>query len=355
MDHMVTAAPRHGQTVVPLVQTKSVSVHFAAGPTILGGSRRHIKAVDDVTLAVGRGSILGVVGESGCGKSTLARALIGLRKPTSGHVVFDGEDVAGVKKAALRRLRKRMQIVFQDPYASLNPRFTVQKTIAEPIIHHRLRSSRHAVEERVAQLLELVGLRANAAHRFPHEFSGGQRQRISIARALAVEPELIVCDEPISALDVSIQAQILNLLLSLREELDLTYVFVAHDLAVVRRMCTDVAVMYLGRVVEMGKRDDVYNTPRHPYTVALLDAVPSIADATTGRRKIVLSGDLPSAADDIEGCPFRQRCWLYLELGQPERCSAVKPLLAPAGLGTHEAACHYADEVQTRADQRRAS
>lgn len=330
---------------VPLLDVDSVSVHFPVGARIFGRPRDTVRAVDGVSLTVERGSILGLVGESGCGKSTLARTLIGLRSATAGSVRFDGVDITTVKRRALRQMRKRMQIVFQDPYASLNPRMTIHSTLAEPIVEHALRSGSRAVDQRVDELLGLVGLRKNMAHRFPHEFSGGQRQRVAIARALAVEPELIVCDEPISALDVSIQAQILNLLLELRGEFDLTYVFVAHDLAVVRRVCTDVAVMYLGRVVEQGKRDDIYDSPQHPYTIALLAAVPTMRKSkTTTRERIVLTGDLPSAADKIDGCAFASRCWLYKQLGEPEKCRTTRPELEAVG-ATQSAACHFPGEA----------
>jgi len=333
------------QNHAPLLEATSVKVHFPVGERLFGRARSTVRAVDGVSLNVQPGTILGIVGESGCGKSTLARALIGLRKLSSGSVSFDGVDISKVKRRSLRRLRKRMQIVFQDPFASLNPRMTIHATLAEPIREHGLRTGAAAVDARVDELLEMVGLRANQAHRYPHEFSGGQRQRVAIARALAVEPDFIVCDEPISALDVSIQAQILNLLLKLREELNLTYVFVAHDLAVVRRVCTDVAVMYLGRVVEKGSRDDIYENPRHPYTIALLGAVPSMKKPDEpAKSRIVLTGDLPSAADKISGCAFSSRCWLYKQLGEPEECRVKDPQL-DAVSGTQEAACHFPDEA----------
>ena len=337
-----------GTTSSPLLEARSLSVHFPTGPKILGRAKTVVKAVDDVSLSVQRGSILGLVGESGCGKSTLARALIGLRSATNGSVEFDGVDITTVRRRALRQMRKRMQIVFQDPYSSLNPRMTIHSAISEPVVEHALRSSGRDVDRRVDELLALVGLRVNMAHRYPHEFSGGQRQRVAIARALAVEPELIVCDEPISALDVSIQAQILNLLLELRDELELTYVFVAHDLAVVRRVCTDVAVMYLGRVVEQGRRDDIYDSPRHPYTVALLAAVPSIRDRKSEpKERIMLTGDLPSPSEKINGCVFAQRCWLFKRLGEPETCRNERPELKAVG-AEQAAACHFSDQVAGR-------
>lgn len=329
----------------PLLEATSVKVHFPIGERVFGRARATVRAVDGVSLSVESGSILGIVGESGCGKSTLARALIGLRDLTSGDVLFDGVDISKVKPRVLRAMRKRMQIVFQDPFASLNPRMTVHQAIAEPITEHGLRQSRDAVDARVDELLEMVGLRPSQAHRYPHEFSGGQRQRVAIARALAVEPDFIVCDEPISALDVSVQAQILNLLLKLRDELNLTYVFVAHDLAVVRRICTDVAVMYLGRVIEKGSRDDIYDNPTHPYTIALLGAVPSMKkEDAPPRPRIVLTGDLPSAADKRSGCSFASRCWLYKQLGEPETCRVNDPQLSAVS-ETQEAACHFPNEA----------
>ncbi|MBA2314259.1 MAG: ATP-binding cassette domain-containing protein [Chloroflexi bacterium] len=293
-------------------------------------------------MAIERGETLGLVGESGCGKSTLGRALIRLREPTGGTVRFDGRDLAPLSSRELRRLRRRMQIIFQDPYGSLDPRMTVGAIVAEPIETHRLASGR-AKLERVRELLELVGLDPGFTARYPHEFSGGQRQRIGVARALAVEPEFIVCDEPISALDVSIQGQVLNLLVDLRRELGLTYLFIAHDLAAVRHISDRVGVMYLGRLVEVGRSSAVYASPAHPYTRALLSAVP-VADPAVERRRrrVILVGDVPSPADPPPGCRFHTRCWLYERLGRPAECRTVQPELRIVGEG-QQAACHFAE------------
>jgi ABC-type oligopeptide transport system ATPase subunit len=276
---------------VPLVEADGLEVHFPILSGILQRQRGSVRAVDGVTLSIERGETVGLVGESGCGKSTLGRALIRLREATGGTVRFDGRDLRALSSAELRRLRRRMQIIFQDPYGSLDPRMTVGAIVAEPIETHRLASGRARLE-RVRELLQLVGLDPAFTTRYPHEFSGGQRQRIGVARALAVEPEFIVCDEPISALDVSIQGQVLNLLIDLRRELGLTYLFIAHDLAAVRHISDRVGVMYLGRLVEMGRSSLVYASPAHPYTRALLSAVP-VADPAIERqrRRVILVGD----------------------------------------------------------------
>ncbi len=303
-----------------------------------------MKAVDGVSFTIRRGETLGLVGESGCGKSTTGRALIRLREPTEGKVTFDGVDLTSLKPEALRKMRRRMQIIFQDPYGSLDPRMTVGSTIAEPIETHDLASG-DAKRERIADLLRLVGLDPTYVSRYPHEFSGGQRQRIGVARALAVEPEFIVCDEPISALDVSIQGQVLNLLTDLRERLGLTYLFIAHDLSVVKHISDRVAVMYLGKIVEIGPPDQVYGAPGHPYTRALLSAVP-VPDpsAERKRRRVILQGDVPSPVNPPSGCRFHTRCWLYERLGQPETCRTDDPELKVLA-GDQSAACHFADEA----------
>jgi oligopeptide transport system ATP-binding protein len=327
-----------------LVEVDDLKVYFPIRAGIFKTVKGTVKAVDDVTFEVRRGETLGLVGESGCGKSTIGRAMIRLREPTGGTVRFDGVDLATLKSGALRRMRRRMQIIFQDPYGSLDPRMTVGSIISEPIETHHLAQG-DAKKDRVADLLELVGLDPNYVKRYPHEFSGGQRQRIGVARALAVEPEFIVCDEPISALDVSIQAQVLNLLTDLRERLGLTYLFVAHDLSVVKHISDRVAVMYLGKIVEVGPPDLVYSAPGHPYTRALLSAVP-VPDpvAERKRRRVILQGDVPSPVNPPPGCRFHTRCWLYERLGKPENCRTIEPALKVLTTD-HRAACHWADEA----------
>ncbi len=330
----------------PLVEADGLMVHFPILGGILQRRRGSVRAVDGVSLSIQRGETVGLVGESGCGKSTLGRAMIKLREPTGGSARFDGRDLARLSARELRRLRRRMQIIFQDPYGSLDPRMSVGDIVAEPIQTHRLASGR-AKHERVRELLRLVGLDPVFAARYPHEFSGGQRQRIGVARALAVEPEFIVCDEPISALDVSIQGQVLNLLIDLRRELGLTYLFIAHDLAVVRHVSDRVGVMYLGRLVEIGASRRVYALPAHPDTRALLSAVP-VADPAVERRRrrVILAGDVPSPANPPPGCRFHTRCWLYERLGRPENCRTVEPELRPVG-ADQRAACHYAEAALT--------
>jgi peptide/nickel transport system ATP-binding protein len=301
-----------------------------------------VKAVDGVSLTIRRGETLGLVGESGCGKSTLGRAILRLYEPTAGSIVFDGQDISHMHDDKLRPLRRRMQMVFQDPFASLNPRHSVGRIVGEPLRAHRL-AVRADLSRRVRELLEIVGLPADAMGRYPHEFSGGQRQRIGVARALAVNPEFIVADEPVSALDVSIQAQILNLLEALQDDFKLTYLFIAHDLAVVRHISDRIVVMYLGKVVEVSPSDDLYTNPLHPYTISLLSAVP-IPDPVVERqrRPILLSGDLPSPANPPAGCRFHTRC-PYM---QPTRCRDEPPPLRLLA-GEHTVACHWAEEIKT--------
>ncbi len=300
-----------------------------------------IKAVDEVSLTVKRGETLGLVGESGCGKSTLGRAALALYAPTSGRVLFDGIDLASLSENDLRKARRRMQMVFQDPFSSLNPRHSVGKLVAEPLYRHGICRRRQAMRE-AQDVLRIVGLPSDAVNRYPHEFSGGQRQRIGIARALSLRPELLVADEPVSALDVSIQAQILNLLVDLRERFELTYVFVAHDLAVVRHIADRVAVMYLGGIVETGPAAAVYSEPFHPYTIALLSAVPVPDPARERKRRpVLLHGDLPSPADPPSGCRFHTRC-PYV---QPTRCRDEQPALRAVNEG-RDVACHWVEEIQ---------
>jgi len=297
-----------------------------------------VKAVDDVSLEILPGETLGLVGESGCGKSTLGRTVLRLLDPTAGQIFFDGHDITTMSQGTLRPVRREMQMIFQDPYASLNPRMSVGSIVSEPIEIHGLAKNAAERRERVAALLEKVGLRPEAAARYPHEFSGGQRQRVGIARALAVEPRFIVCDEPISALDVSIQAQIVNLLQDLQAAENLTYLFIAHDLHIVRHLCDRVAVMYLGRVVELGEARKLYATPKHPYTQALLSAVP-VPDPAAKKKRIILEGDVPSPIDPPAGCPFHPRCPVK---DKPKECFTIRPELRELPSGAR-AACHIAE------------
>ena len=326
-----------------LVQVEGLTVHFPVRAGIFRTQVGVVHAVDDISFSIRRGETLGLVGESGCGKSTTGRAVIRLREATGGSVRFDGIELSKLKSNELRKMRRRMQIIFQDPYGSLDPRMTVGSIISEPIETHNLGTGK-AKRDRVADLLRIVGLDPRYVSRYPHEFSGGQRQRIGVARALAVEPEFIVCDEPISALDVSIQAQVLNLLTDLREQLGLTYLFIAHDLSVVKHISDRVAVMYLGKIVEVGPPETMYAAPGHPYTRALLSAVPvPDPESERKRKRVILTGDVPSPVNPPEGCRFHTRCWLYERLGQPEQCRTVDPPLRTLA-GDHEAACHFAEE-----------
>jgi len=294
-----------------------------------------VRAVDGVTFDIFRGETLGLVGESGCGKTTVGRTILHLYVPTSGHVFFDGVDLTALKREALRRMRRRMQMIFQDPFASLNPRMTIGRIIGEPLRVHKLASGQQQVE-RIQELLRLVRLNPRFINRYPHEFSGGQRQRIGIARALASNPEFIICDEPISALDVSIQAQVVNLLEDLQDQLGLTYLFIAHDLSMVRHICDRVAVMYLGQVVELAAKDELYEHPIHPYTQALLSAVP-VPDPIVERqrKRVILEGDVPSPINPPPGCRFSTRC-----PASREACSREEPPWQDVG-GGHFVACHH--------------
>ncbi len=321
----------------PLLAVENLVKTFTMRGQLLWGSRTLVHAVSDVSFHVDRGETLSLVGESGCGKSTTARCVLRIVEPDAGSVVFDGTELTNVTTEELRRLRRRFQMVFQDPQASLNPRMKIAELLAEPLRVHGLGD---AAPQRVDELLDLVQLPRSAASRYPHQFSGGQRQRIGVARALAVGPELLVLDEPVSALDVSIQAEIIRLLERLRGELDLGFLFIAHDLSVVRHISDRVAVMYLGRIVETGSARDVYDAPSHPYTQALLSAAP-IPDPLVerGRRRIVLTGEVPTATDPPSGCRFRTRCWKATD-----RCAEETPKLADPGVG-HDVACHYPEPV----------
>ena len=321
-------------TTAPLLQVKNLVKHFPIRSGLLQRVRDHVHAVDGVSFDLEAGETLGVVGESGCGKSTTGRCILRLIEPSSGEVWFEGRNITALDKPSLRAVARDMQIIFQDPYASLNPRMTVGAIVGEGLVIHQLAANAKEIEDRVAKLLQTVGLSPDYMRRYPHEFSGGQRQRIGIARALAVNPKLVICDEAVSALDVSIQAQVINLLEDLQHEFNLTYVFIAHDLSVVEHISRRVAVMYLGRIVEIAPSRDLYVSPKHPYTEALLSAVP-IPDPTVRRKRIVLQGDVPSPIHPPAGCHFHPRC-----SRAQAQCKTEAPVLRELAPG-HVAACHF--------------
>ncbi|MEH6941890.1 ABC transporter ATP-binding protein [Bacillus sp. JJ722] len=319
-----------------LLQVEHLKKYFPIKSGVFGRQTGEVKAVDDISFTVRKGETLGIVGESGCGKSTTGKMLMRLIEPTDGKVIFDGKDVTSLSQTEMRKLRRELQMVFQDPYASLNPRHTVEKILEEPLIVHGIGNSNER-KKLVAEMLETVGLSSYHAKRYPHQFSGGQRQRIGIARALMTKPKLIIADEPVSALDVSIQSQVLNLLEDLQKEFGLTYIFIAHDLGVVRHISDRVGVMYLGRLVEISDGDSVYEEPLHPYTRALLAAVP-VPDPTIKREKELLSGDIPSPANPPLGCAFHTRCKECMDI-----CTTTKPQLKEMKNG-HYVACHLYNE-----------
>ena len=324
-----------------ILQAEGLVKHYPIKAGVLRRTVGHVKALDGVSFELYKGETLGIVGESGCGKSTLGRMLMRLEEPTAGKLTFDGVDMYSQKGAAMRRLRRDIQIVFQDPYTSLNPRMTVGDIVGEPFEIHTDVTPKGGRRQRVQELLDLVGLSPEHINRYPHQFSGGQRQRIGIARGLALNPKVIVCDEPVSALDVSVQAQVVNLLEDLQKEFGLAYVFIAHDLSVVRHISDRVGVMYLGKMVELGDEDQIYGRPTHPYTQALLSAVP-VPDPTLRnvREQIVLTGDVPSPANPPSGCRFHTRCWKAQDI-----CSVEDPPLIPRsdGQSAHDSACHFAE------------
>lgn len=324
-----------------LIEVRDLKMHFPlTSGLLIQRTVGYVRAVDGVSFSINRGETLGLVGESGSGKTTIGRTIVRLYKPTGGEILFGGQDLAKLSGEDLRQLRRRIQMVFQDPYASLNPRFTIGSLIAEPMHIYGLGSAKE-IRDKTVELLRVVGLRTEYIDRYPHEFSGGQRQRIAVARALSINPEFVILDEPVSALDVSVRAQVLNLLQRLQQQFHLTYLFVSHDLSVVRHVADRIAVMYLGKIVELADRDELYASPKHPYTQALLSAVPIPDPQIEKRRKrIILSGDLPSPINIPSGCRFHTRCPMAQQI-----CREVEPAFEPKEGREHYAACHFSDRV----------
>ena len=351
------SATAQGDLPQILLEVRDLKTYYPIYGGLLRRRIGSVYAVDGVSLTINRGQTFGLVGESGCGKTTFGRTILRLETATAGSIVMDGQDLLAMEGRQLKRMRRRMQLIFQDPYGSLNPRMPVSDVIGEGLLAQADAQNgwakREVRDRRVADFLEAVGLRRDYTRRYPHEFSGGQRQRIGIARALSLNPEFVVCDEPVSALDVSIQSQILNLLSELRKEFNLTYLFIAHNLSVVQYFCERIGVMYLGKLVEVADTDDLYEHPRHPYSVALLSAIP-VPDPRVRKKRLVLKGDVPSPANPPSGCRFHPRCWLRERLGNPEICSAEDPALRDLG-GGQMSACHFAEQVSVEAAQEAAS
>lgn len=326
------------QTKTELLRVDHLVKQFAVQRSLLGKPTVLLNAISDVSFSVNKGEVLGVVGESGCGKSTLGRTILRLEKPTQGHVYYDGQDLTSLNGEQMRQMRQRLQIIFQDPYASLNPRMTIKELISAPLEAFEIGTVEQR-ETRVLEMMRLVGLDESFLYRYPHEFSGGQRQRIVIARALILGPEFVVCDEPVSALDVSVRSQVLNLMKHLQKELNLTCIFISHDLSVIKYICNRIAVMYLGHIVELADKDELFNRPAHPYTKALLDAIP-IPEANRSKKHSTLSGDVPSPINPPSGCVFHTRCPFSQEM-----CSKSVPELRPSADGRRFCACHRAHEL----------